>query len=47
MIQFTKDNLPVTGWNKYKKKITTDAVRISGPFQVTTLEVFWNVLMDI
>ncbi len=38
--RFTKDNLPVpdSGWRCYRKKVTTMAIRIDGPFVVETSE---------
>ncbi len=35
---FDAGNLPAGGWGEYRKKVTTRAVRIPGPFTVATSE---------
>lgn len=36
--EFNTHNLPVDGWKEYRKKVTTRAVKIDGPFTVQTSE---------
>ncbi len=36
--EYTADNLPDHGWREYRKKVTTKAVRVQGPFTVATTE---------
>lgn len=35
---FTAENLPAGGWSEWRKKVTTRALRIVGPFTVQTSE---------
>lgn len=38
MQTFTQANLPTEGWGTYRKKVTTQAIRVAGPFVVETSE---------
>lgn len=38
MHRFTKNSLPDNGWHDFRKMSITQAQRISGPFEVETLE---------
>jgi hypothetical protein len=36
--RFNRDNLPLGGWETFRKKVNTDMIRVAGPFVVETRE---------